>query len=206
MQGQRVFQQPLFVTVDINKLVPKNHLLRRVNRKIDFSFIYELTAPFYCSNNGRPSLDPELFLRMTVISYLYNVASDRQLCDEIGYNLAYRWFCKLSLADTVPDHCTLTVTRSRFDESGELAPPAKKIRHDHFSLLSIGYMANTFARSDQISKTFKIPLWASIPEEYRELFYRRAALRISNFCSFLSTCFTRCARCAAASCFRPDNT
>lgn len=116
VQGQRVFQQPLFVSVDINKLVPKNHLLRRVNKEIDFSFIYELTAPFYCLNNGRPSLDPELFLRMTVISYLYNVASDRQLCDEIGYNLAYRWFCKLSLADTVPDHCTLTVTRDRFGE------------------------------------------------------------------------------------------
>jgi transposase len=89
-------------------------LLRKIDSHIDLNFVRELTEPFYCQNNGRPSIDPEIFFRTILIGYLYGIDSDRQLCDEIQYNLAYRWFCKLRLEDKVIDHSSLTRIRDRF--------------------------------------------------------------------------------------------
>ena len=78
-----------------------------------FSFVRRLTEKFYCPNNGRPSIDPELYFRIILIGYFYNIQSDRQICDEIHYNLAYRWFCKLNLEDKTPDLSSLTKIRDR---------------------------------------------------------------------------------------------
>ncbi len=113
MQGQKQYQQQLFYYFDIESLIPRNHLLRKIDKCIDLSFIRDLTESFYCSNNGRPSIDPEIFFRIVLVGYFYNIQYDRQLCEEIQYNLAYRWFCKLSLEDTVPDHSSLTRIRDR---------------------------------------------------------------------------------------------
>lgn len=113
MQGQQQFQHQLFHYIDINSLIPQNHFLRKIDKYTDLSFVRILTEQFYCQNNGRPSIDPELFFRMILIGYLYRIESDRQLCDEIQYNLAYRWFCKLNLEDKVPDHSSLTRIRDR---------------------------------------------------------------------------------------------
>ena len=90
-------------------------MLRKIDKCIDLSFVRELTEPFYCQNNGRPSIDPELFFRMIIIGYLYGIESDRRLCEEIQYNLAYRWFCKLNLEDKVADHSSLTRIRERLE-------------------------------------------------------------------------------------------
>jgi transposase len=114
MQGQQQYQHQLFHYFDIESLIPQNHLLRKINQNVDLSFVRELTEPFYCQNNGRPSVDPEIFFRIILIGYLYGIDSDRQLCDEIQYNLAYRWFCKLRLEDKVIDHSSLTRIRDRF--------------------------------------------------------------------------------------------
>ena len=114
MQGQQQYQHQLFHYFDIESLIPNNHLLRKINRHVNLSFINELTESFYCPNNGRPSVAPELFFRMIIIGYLYGIDSDRQLCEEIQYNLAYRWFCKLNLEDKIPDHSSLTRIRDRF--------------------------------------------------------------------------------------------
>jgi transposase len=114
MQGQQQYQHQLFHYFDIESFIPQNHLLRKINKCIDLSFVSELTEPFYCQNNGRPSIAPELFFRTILIGYLYGIESDRQLCDEIQYNLAYRWFCKLNLEDKVLDHSSLTRIRDRF--------------------------------------------------------------------------------------------
>lgn len=113
MQGQQQYQHQLFHYFDIDSLIPQNHLLRRINKFVDLSFVRELTEPFYCPNNGRPSIDPEVFFRIVLIGYFYNIQSDRQICEEIQYNLAYRWFCKLSLEDKTPDHSSLTKIRDR---------------------------------------------------------------------------------------------
>ena len=114
MQGQQQYQHQLFHYFDIESLIPNNHLLRKIDKHVDLSFVNELTESFYCQNNGRPSVAPELFFRMIIIGYLYGIESDRQLCEEIQFNLAYRWFCKLNLEDKVPDHSSLTRIRDRF--------------------------------------------------------------------------------------------
>ncbi len=116
MQGRQEYQPELFVTIDLEAMIPKNHLLRKLDHLLDLSFIREHTKDFYCENNGRPSIDPELFIRMLLISYFYGIDSDRRLCDEIRFNLAYRWYCKLSLDQKVPDHSSMTRIRDRLGE------------------------------------------------------------------------------------------
>jgi transposase len=88
-----------------------------VDKIVDLSFIREMTEGLYCKGNGRPSIDPELFFRMMLIEYFYGIKSDRQLCEEIQYNLAFRWFCRLGLHERVPDHSSLTRIRDRLGEA-----------------------------------------------------------------------------------------
>lgn len=116
MLGKQEYQPRLFSTVNIEGMIPKNHLLRRIDRLLDLSFIRSHAKDFYCENNGRPSIDPELFVRMLLISYFYGIDSERRLCEEIEFNLAYRWYCKLSLEDKVPDHSSMTRIRDRLGE------------------------------------------------------------------------------------------
>lgn len=117
MQGRHEYQPELFSQIDVEALIPKNHILRKIDRILDLSFLREVTAPFYSESVGRPSIDPEIFVRMNLLEHLYNIPSDRQLCEEVGFNLAYRWFCKLSMKDQVPDHSSMTKLRDRFGES-----------------------------------------------------------------------------------------
>jgi len=117
VQGQQDSQRALFDTIDLELMIPRDHLLRRIDSKIDFGFIYDITERLYCSDNGRPSIDPVLFFRMQLISYLYGMKSDRELCREVHLNLAYRWFCRLKLTDPVPDHSSMTRIRDRFGEA-----------------------------------------------------------------------------------------
>src|SRR5665213_3497220 len=116
MIGRQEYQPKLFSTVDIEKLIPPNHLLRKIDRVLDLSFVRQLTEHLYCSDNGRPSIDPELFFRIYLIIFLYGIESDRQACEELQYNLAYRWFCRLAIEDSVPDHSSLTKIRDRLGE------------------------------------------------------------------------------------------
>jgi transposase len=116
MQGHQSYQPQLFSVFSMEALIPKDHLLRQIDAKIDFEFVREMTTPFYYQDNGRPSVDPILFIRICLITHLYNIPSDRQVCEEIQYNLAYRWFCRLSLEDAVPDHSSLTRIRDRLGE------------------------------------------------------------------------------------------
>ena len=75
MQGQQDSQRVLFDTVDLESLIPEDHLLRRIDARIDFDFIYDVTKDLYCTDNGRNSIDPVLFFRMQLISYLYGAYS-----------------------------------------------------------------------------------------------------------------------------------
>ena len=96
--------------VIIDDLVPQDHLLRKVDKYIDFSFIEDKVRPFYSENNGRPS-DPIQLFKMMFIGYFYGIRSERQLEREIQTNVAYRWFLGLRLTDTVPDHSTISWNR-----------------------------------------------------------------------------------------------
>ena len=116
MQGKQTHQQELFSTIDVESFVPKGHLLRKVDKLLDLDFLYDLPEELYCLDNGRAFIDPVLFFRMQLISYLFGVESDRQLCRDIHLNLAYRWFCRLPLYQSVPHHSSLTRIRDRMGE------------------------------------------------------------------------------------------
>ena len=88
-------------------------MLRKVDRAVDFSFIYELCAPLYCADNGRPAIDPEVLFRMLLVGYLYGVKSEARLEEEVNYNIAYKWFCGLGLTEKAPDATTISQNRRR---------------------------------------------------------------------------------------------
>ena len=104
--------------VSIEQLVPQDHMLRKIDKYIDFSFITEKVRPLYCENNGRPSIDPIVLFKMIFIGYFYGIRSERRLEQEVQTNLAYRWFLGLGLTDKVPDHSTISWNRrTRFKDT-----------------------------------------------------------------------------------------
>jgi transposase len=109
--------QNSYELVCIEDLVPQDHQLRKIQKYIDFSFILEKVKPFYCEDNGRPSIDPVRLFKMMFIGYLYGIRSERQLEKEVQVNNAYRWFLGLGFQDRVPDHSTISLNRQRFRES-----------------------------------------------------------------------------------------
>lgn len=110
-------QDELFYAFNLDEIVPQDHLLRDIDRVLDLSNLREHLAPYY-SHTGRPSVDPELMIRMLLIGYCCGIRSERQLCYEVTMNLAYRWFCHLSITDKVPDHSTFSKNRhGRFREA-----------------------------------------------------------------------------------------
>jgi transposase len=118
MMGERqVDQSALFYEFSLEKHVPVDHMLRSIDRFVDLGAARRHLAPFY-STTGRPSVDPELLIRMLIIGYCYGIRSERRLCEEVHLNLAYRWFCRLGLAGEIPDHSTFSKNRhGRFRES-----------------------------------------------------------------------------------------
>lgn len=117
MGERRVDQAALFYTFSLEDHVPANHLLRSIDRFVELEGLRAHLAPFY-SAMGRPSIDPELLIRMLLVGYCFGIRSERRLCEEVHLNLAYRWFCRLGLEGAVPDHSTFSKNRhGRFRES-----------------------------------------------------------------------------------------
>lgn len=113
MLRKRPPQQTALEMVSVDGLVPKDHVLRKIEAVIDFSFIHERVAGLYCPDNGRPPLDPTLMFKALFVGYLFGVRSERQLVREIEVNVAYRWFLGLKLSDPVFDASTLSQNRRR---------------------------------------------------------------------------------------------
>jgi transposase len=118
MMGERRAEQAaLFYEFSLERHVPADHLLRAIDRFVDLASIREQLKPHY-SHTGRPSIDPELLIRMLIIGYTHGIRSERRLCEEVHLNLAYRWFCRLGLESDVPDHSTFSKNRhGRFRDS-----------------------------------------------------------------------------------------
>jgi transposase len=118
MMGERTeMQEALFYEFSIDRHVPVDHLLRSIDRFVDLSDLRSYLRPFY-SEIGRPSIDPELMIRMLIVGYCFGIRSERRLCEEVHLNLAYRWFCRLGLEGDVPDHSTFSKNRhGRFRDS-----------------------------------------------------------------------------------------
>jgi transposase len=117
MGERRVMQEALFYGFSLEQHVPADHLLRSIDRFVDLSGIRGHLRPYY-SETGRPSIDPELMIRMLIVGYSLGIRSERRLCEEVHLNLAYRWFCRLGLDGAVPDHSTFSKNRhGRFRDS-----------------------------------------------------------------------------------------
>ncbi len=112
-QGQGQF----FYDFHLDAVVPPDHLVRRIDAVLDLSWVHGELAPFY-SHTGRPSIDPELMIRMLIIGYVFAIRSERRLCEEVQVNLAYRWFCGLGIEDHIPNHSVFSRARhERFREA-----------------------------------------------------------------------------------------
>ena len=113
MLTQRKGVQLKLHSITIEDLVPSNHFLRKLEAIVDFSFIYDEVRDLYCPNNGRPSIDPVVLIKYLLLGYLYGIASERRIEQEIQVNMAYRWFLGLDLDGQVPDHSTISQNRRR---------------------------------------------------------------------------------------------
>src|SRR6201987_1938529 len=118
MIGERlVMQESLFYHFRVEDHVPADNILRAIDRFVDLNGVRRHLAPFY-SATGRPSIDPDLMIRMLIVGYCFGSRSERRLCEEVHLNLAYRWFCRLQLDGDVPDPPTFSKNRhGRFRES-----------------------------------------------------------------------------------------
>src|ERR1700739_3774991 len=117
MGHQKVEQAALFYEFSLERHVPTNHLLRSIDRFVELGELRRELSAFY-STIGRPSIAPELMIRMLLVGYCFGIRSERRLCEEVHLNLAYRWFCRLGLDGDVPDHSTFSKNRhGRFRES-----------------------------------------------------------------------------------------
>ncbi|HEY6618835.1 MAG TPA: IS1182 family transposase [Steroidobacteraceae bacterium] len=107
----------MFYSFNLDDHVPADHMLRSIDRYLDLTDLHQHLEAYY-SHTGRPSVDPELMIRMLLVGYCFGIRSERRLCDEVHLNLAYRWFCRLGLEDKVPDHSSFSKNRhGRFRES-----------------------------------------------------------------------------------------
>ena len=97
--------------VYIEDLVPEDHILRKIDKHIDFSFINDLCRPYYCENNGRPAIEPEIMFKMLFIGYLFGIRSETRLVEDVKVNIAYRWFIGSGI-----EECTRWTFREMYDE------------------------------------------------------------------------------------------
>src|SRR3979409_974337 len=122
MMGQHDRSEALFYYFRLDDQIPESHLLRRIDRHVSFAFVRERLRNSY-SRGGRPSIDPELLLRILLIGYLYGITSERKLVEELRMHLAWRWFTGLGFDQEIPHHSTFSKNRQgRFQESNVFEP------------------------------------------------------------------------------------
>ena len=112
-------QRQLFYSFDLDAVVPDDHLVRKIAAVLDLSWVHAELAPHY-SRMGRPSIDPALMIRMLIVGYVFAIRSERALCREVQVNLAYRWFCGLSIEDRLPDHSAFSRARNERFQGGDI--------------------------------------------------------------------------------------
>src|SRR5881296_1166606 len=112
-------QAQLFYQFQLDDAVPEDHLVQKIDTALDLSWLRSELAPHY-SSMGRPSIDPELMIRMLVVGYVFAIRSERLICREVQVNLAYRWFCKLGIEDAIPDHSAFSRARNERFREGDV--------------------------------------------------------------------------------------
>ena len=113
MMGKRQFEPKLFHSLSLEGMVPGDHLLRRLDKIVNLSFVRELCRPYY-SHTGQPSIDPEVLFKMMFLGYLFGITSERRLAEECSLHLAFRWYLGYDLDEPTPDHSVLSKARARY--------------------------------------------------------------------------------------------
>jgi transposase len=157
--------------VILEDLVPADHLLRKLDKYIDFEFIRDKVRHLYCDNNGRPAVDPVLLFKMLFIGYLFGVRSERQLVREVQVNVAYRWFLGLSLTDKIIDASTFSQQRRRrFLETDIEQQIFDEIVHQAIKHGLVGgdvlYTDSTHMKANANKKKFEIHTVTQTPTDY----------------------------------------
>src|SRR6266702_1853284 len=178
-------QSQLFYLFNLERRVPACHLLRRINPEGTrvVADLHEKLAPFY-SDIGRPSIDPELMIRMLIVGYCYGLRFERRLCEEVELHLAYRWFCRLDLDDKVPDHSTFSVNRhGRFRDSDILrhvfeavvraCMDAGLVKGEGFAVDASVMEADASRYHGKAQQARAVRLRAQLPDRHRERGNRR---------------------------------
>jgi transposase len=131
-------QEQLFYSFNLEEAVPDDHLVRGISAVLDLSWVYDALAPHY-PPIGRPSIDPVLMIRMLIVGYVFAIRSERALCREVQVNLAYRWFCGLSIEDKLPDHSAFSRARNeRFQDSDILRQVFERVVSDCIAANLVG--------------------------------------------------------------------
>ena len=115
MQGKKEFRQRIYYNINLDSLIPKNHLLRRLDKLVSFDFVRDITRDYY-SHTGKPSIDPVVLVKMILVGYLFDIRSERKLVEEISLNLAYRWYIGYDLDEEIPNHSIFSKARTRFSK------------------------------------------------------------------------------------------
>jgi len=113
VMGRKAVEPKLYVSFSLDAVVPANHLVRRLADAVDLSFVRGLVRRYY-SHTGKPSVDPIVLFKLVLLGYLFNITSERRLCEEAGLNLAWRWYLGYELDEPIPDHSVLSKARSRY--------------------------------------------------------------------------------------------
>jgi len=113
VQGKKEFNQRIYYNINLDCLVPENHLLKRLDKLVSFDFVRGITKSYY-SHTGKPSIDPVVLVKMLLVGYLFDIRSERKLVEEISLNLAYRWYIGYDLDEEVPNHSIFSKARVRF--------------------------------------------------------------------------------------------
>ena len=189
MMGQLAADQnALFYDFNLEQRIPDNHLLRKIDQFLDIDQIRLHLHSFY-SHTGRPSVDPELMIRMLLIGYCYGIRSERRLCEEIDFNLAYRWFCRLGLEDEIPNHSTFSKNRhGRYRDSDifrfvfetvvQRCIEESLVKAEGFAIDGSLLQADV-SRQNAVRKN-KVINWGPAATQSRALRWRIAAARLSK--------------------------
>lgn len=113
MQGKKEYRSRIYYNINLDSLIPEDHLLKRIYKLVSFDFVRDITKNYY-SYTGKPSINPVVLVKMLVIGYLFDIRSERKLVDEITLNLAYRWYIGYDLDEVVPNHSIFSKARARF--------------------------------------------------------------------------------------------
>lgn len=113
MQGKKSFDSKIYYNINLDRMVPEDHLLKKLDKLVSFDFVRGITKSYY-SHTGKPSIDPAVLVKMLLIGYLFDIRSERRLVEGISLNLAYRWYIGYDLDEDIPNHSIFSKARARF--------------------------------------------------------------------------------------------